>query len=151
MVGKAWEGHQEMFFRVFFVSLGWVLLMKNYTLKSLYWFLKSVQTMAHDKLWTKWSFFELIPVTLSFLVYTHVCACVRVCTCVCYVCTYVCTCRGQKRMLDIMLYHALPYSLEKGFFNLSGSMLVNSLTKQSSCLCLPPPHKGRVTGLWPWP
>lgn len=59
-------------FRFFFVSLGWVLLMKNYTLESLYWFLKSVQTMAHDKRLTKWSFFELISVTLSFLVCTHV-------------------------------------------------------------------------------
>lgn len=60
-----------------------------------------------------------------FLVYTHVC----VCAYVCYVCTYVCTYRGQKRLLGILLYHALPYSLEKGFFNLSGAMLVNSLTK----------------------
>lgn len=106
------EGHQEMFLGFFFVSLGWVLLMKNYTLGSLYWFLKSVHTMAHDKRWTKWSFFELISVTLSFLVCTHVC----VCAYVCYVCTYVCTYRVQKRMLTILLYHALPYSLEKGFF-----------------------------------
>lgn len=52
MVGRHGKDIKKCF-QVFFVSLGWVLLMKNYTLESLCWFLKSLQIMAHDKLWTK--------------------------------------------------------------------------------------------------
>lgn len=79
----------------------------------------------------------------------HVCVCMYVCLEYGYAgtCNCVCTRRDQTRILDDVLYHALPHCIEMGFLTDPKALLFNQTGWLARIICLPSLPPSPMLGL----